>query len=145
MDRAITDHLHLRHRFQVGPRSVEQLKLQLSEALLVESEDVEVRVRGSDLAAGLPKELALPASEFRRLWMRFVREAAATVREALAQTPPELARDILDGGIRLTGAAAQTALLGSTISDVVGVPIAIAPDPQNAVSRGLARLVAELR
>lgn len=145
LDRAITDHLHLRHRFQVGPRSVEQLKLQLSEALLVESEDVEVRVRGSDLAAGLPKELALPASEFRRLWMRFVREAAATVREALAQTPPELARDILDGGIRLTGAAAQTALLGSTISDVVGVPIAIAPDPQNAVSRGLARLVAELR
>jgi len=141
LDRAITDHLHLQHRFQVGPRSVEQLKLQLSEALCAGADDIDVQVRGSDLAAGLPKELTLPASEFRRLWMRFVREAAATVREALAHTPPELARDILDSGIRLTGAAAQTALLSSTIEEVVGVPVTIAPDPQNAVSRGLGRLV----
>ena len=141
LDRAIADHLHLAHRFQVGPRSAEQLKLDLSMAIETDSWDRHVQVRGSDLAAGLPRTLSLPASEFRRLWLRFSRKTAATVREALARCSPELARDILDGGIHLTGGAARTALLASAISDYAGVIVHLAHEPEHAVARGLAGLM----
>jgi actin-like ATPase involved in cell morphogenesis len=50
------------------------------------------------MASGLPGILSLPASEFRRLWLRFVEDVAATVREALSRTSPELARDVLESG-----------------------------------------------
>jgi rod shape-determining protein MreB len=141
LDRAIIDHLHLTHRFQVGPRSAEQLKFDLSNAFEAGVWSREVTVRGSDLAAGLPKTLCLPASEFQGLWMRFVSKAAATVREALARCSPELARDVLDGGIHLTGGASRTALLASTISDHVGVAVSLTGNPERAVALGLASLV----
>ena len=142
LDRAIIDHLHLNHRFQIGPRSAERLKLDISRALDAGSNDLEVSVRGSDMASGLPNILSLPASEFRRLWLRFVRDIAATVREALARTSPELARDVLEGGIHLTGGAAQTALLGKTLSQEVGVAVHSPPEPELRVARGLASYVA---
>lgn len=140
LDGAIIDHLHLNHRFQIGPRSAEQLKFEISQAFGRGAWNDQVSVRGSDLAAGLPRTLTLPASEFRGLWMRFVTMAAATVRKALARTSPELMRDIHDGGIYLTGAAANTALLGSTISDHAGVCVHIAAEPDHAVARGLAKV-----
>lgn len=141
LDRAIIDHLHLNHRFQVGPRSAERLKLDISKAYEAASNDLAVSVKGSDMASGLPSILSLPASEFRRVWLRFVRDVAATVREALARTSPELARDVLEGGIHLTGDAARTALLGLTISKEVGVPVHLSPEPEFRVARGLASYV----
>ena len=113
----------------------------MSDAFGTESWDRRVNVRGSDLAAGLPKTLTLPASEFRRLWTRFVRKVATTVREALARCSPELAHDIFDSGIHLSGGAARTALLATTISDTAGVPVHLAAEPEQAVARGLAALV----
>jgi rod shape-determining protein MreB len=141
LDRAIIDHLHLNHRFQVGPRSAEQLKLDISKAYETGSNDLAVSVKGSDMASGLPSILSLPASEFRRVWVRFVRDVAATVREALARTSPELARDVLEGGIHLTGNAARTALLGLAISKEVGVAVHSSPEPEFRVARGLASYV----
>lgn len=141
LDRAIIDHLHLSHRFQIGPRSAEQLKLDISDAFEAGANDLQVSVKGSDMASGLPGFLSLPASEFRRLWLRFVRDVAATVREALSRTSPELARDVLEGGIHLTGGAARTALLGTTISSEVGVAVHSPPAPELRVARGLATYV----
>ena len=138
LDRAITDHLNLTHRFQIGPLSAEQLKLDISKAFASASGQAEVAVRGMDLAAGLPRILRLPASEFRKLWFRFISRATAIVREALALTSPELARDVHDGGIHLTGGAAQTALLASSLAEQINVPVHIAAEPALCVARGLA-------
>jgi rod shape-determining protein MreB len=140
LDRAIVDHLHLAHRFQIGPRSAEQLKLDISQAFH-SGEDPDVSVRGLDMASGLPKALTLPASEFRRLWTRFVRQAVAIVREALGRTPPELARDVLNGGIQLTGGAAQTAMLAKSMSEKIGVEVVCATEPARRVAKGLASFV----
>ena len=138
LDRGIVDHLHLTHRFHIGPLSAEQLKLDISKVFASERPDADVGVRGMDLASGLPRTLTLPASEFRKLWMRFMLKVAAVVREALSRTSPELARDVHDGGIHLTGGAACSALLASNLSEQIGVPVHVALEPAHCVARGLA-------
>ncbi len=137
LNRAIADHLHLSHRFQIGDHSAEQLKVDLSAAFEAGQPDREVRVRGSDLTAGLPRSLSLAASEFLDIWRRFNQRIAATVRAALAETSPELTHDVMDSGLHLAGGAAATGLLATVLAEQTGIAIHRPAEPSRSVAAGL--------
>ena len=141
LDQALTDHLNIHHRFQIGVAAAQALKLKISEILGTVNPDQLVEVRGLDTTSGLPRLMTLPATEFRSVWLRHVDQIVSVVREALRDTPPELSHDVLEGGILLTGGGAFGALLADRISDRTGVATQIADAPRHCVALGLQRLL----
>jgi rod shape-determining protein MreB len=141
LDRAFIDHLHLKRRFQVGPATAERLKLELSILLQSGAMDRLLEVRGLDTASGVPKTIAVPASELLTVWERYLDSVVSAILAALGETPPELSQDILEDGIILTGGAAMTGLLAQRIREAVGVDVRIAPAPLRSVAAGLARFL----
>lgn len=145
LDRMLIEHLNQRHRFQIGGSTAERLKLELSSLLARGTTDALIEVRGLDVAQGIPRTIAVPASELLAVWDRYSREVLGAVRAALAETPPELCRDILEDGITLTGGAAMTGLLACLISDQTGIETRVGERPLTAVADGLSTLLSESR
>lgn len=143
LDRMLVEHLHLRHRFQIGSSTAERLKLELSSLLAQGNPGILLEVRGLDVARGVPTTIAVPASELVAVWDRYSEEVLSAVRAALAETPPELCQDILDDGIVLTGGAAMTGLLASLIADRTGIETRVSEAPLQAVAEGLSRLLSK--
>lgn len=141
LDRALIDHLHLRHRFQIGSSTAERLKLELSSLLDSNLGEAELEVRGFDATMGVPKTITVPASELLTLWHRHTADVVAAVRTALGETSPELSKDVLEDGIVLTGGAAMTALLMQRIAEETGIPTRIANAPLRSVAKGLEKLL----
>jgi rod shape-determining protein MreB len=137
LDQALIDHLHLRHRFQIGISTAEALKLRISRLLAQGELDALVEVSGLDAARGLPATIELPVAEMMRIWNRHADSIVAVVRDALGRTPPELSHDILEDGILLTGGAAMTALLAGRIAEETGIRTLCADAPLDSVARGL--------
>ena len=141
LDRMLVDHLHHQHRFQIGSSTAERLKLELSSLLDRGANDSLLEVRGLDVAQGIPRTIAVPASELLAVWDRYSQEVVSAVRSALAETPPELSQDILEDGITLTGGAAMTGLLARRITDETGIAAKVSEAPLKAVASGLAALL----
>jgi rod shape-determining protein MreB and related proteins len=141
LDQALTDHLKSRYRFHIGAASAESMKLELSSMLAAGDAAGKLEVRGLDAATGLPRSLAIMASDFLRVWERQADQIVQAVAEALAETPPELSHDVLEEGIMLTGGAALTGLLAGRIASRTGVRTEIAAAPLHTVALGLQRLI----
>lgn len=141
LDRMLIEHLHQRHRFQIGSSTAERLKLELSSLLAQGATSGLLEVRGLDVAQGIPRTIAVPASELLAVWDRYSQEVLSAVRAALAETPPELCQDILEDGIILTGGAAMTGLLALLISDQTGIETRVSEAPLKAVADGLSSLL----
>lgn len=141
LDRMLIEHLHHRHRFQIGSSTAERLKLELSSLLDRGATDALLEVRGLDVAQGVPTTIAVPASELLAVWERYSQEVLGAVRAALVETPPELSRDILEDGIFLTGGAAMTGLLARRITEQTGIATKVSEAPLKSVAGGLARLL----
>lgn len=140
VDNALLHHLHLKRQFHIGQSSAEALKMALSEAL-TPGTATHVEVRGLDMRSGLPRVLQLEVQELRPILEKHATEVTAAVRSAFAVTDPDLATDILEDGITLTGGAALTALLSERIEDATGIPVHRAEEPQKAVAKGLGVLL----
>jgi rod shape-determining protein MreB len=136
VDAALLQHLHMRRHFQIGHSAAEVLKMKLSEALALGTA-THVEVRGLDTKSGLPRLLELEVGELSPILEEYAAQVTAVVRAAFAKTPPDLAIDILDDGIALTGGAALTALVAERIADSTGLRVYRADDPRKAVSKGL--------
>lgn len=143
LDQALIDHLHSRHRFQVGVAAAENLKLQISGLLAAGQSDALVEVRGLDTTSGLPRVMSLPASELLPVWLKHVEQIVQIVRDALSETDPEMSQDILESGILLTGGGALSALLAERIESGTGVPTRVVDAPRRCVALGLQRLIEE--
>jgi rod shape-determining protein MreB len=141
LDRMLIEHLHQRHQFQIGGSTAERLKIELSSLLAQGATDALLEVRGLDIARGIPRTIAVPGSELLAVWDRYSHEVLSAVRAALAETPPELCRDILEDGITLTGGAAMTGLLACLISDRTGIETRVSERPLEAVADGLSALL----
>lgn len=141
LDRALVDYLNLHHRFHIGASQAERLKLDLSLALEHGDNDRLLEIRGLDTAEGLPKVVAIRASQLLTLWQKNVDAVIVAVCAALAETPPELSQDIFEDGIVLTGGAAMTGLLAQRITERTGVQARIADDPLKSVANGLTRMI----
>lgn len=146
LDEAIIHHLHSRHRLDIGLRTAEKVKREIA-ALGVgpDGEGATIEVSGRRVGEGLPVRLTLPADDLLSLVARHADTVAETVKLALAETSPELSRDILDDGITLAGGSSMISLLSRSIASATGLEVNIAERPRDCVALGLQRILQEAR
>ena len=124
-----------RHNLIVGERTAEELKIAIGSALPIEPEESS-RVRGRDQITGLPRTITVQSSEICQAIQEQLGAIVHIVRAVLEQTPPELAADVIDHGIVLTGGGARLRHLDALLLGEVGVPVHIADEPDRCVARG---------
>ncbi|MDP6605054.1 MAG: rod shape-determining protein [Dehalococcoidia bacterium] len=135
LDDAIAAHIKRRHNLIVGERTAEEVKLALGSALPLEP-DTTVGVRGRDQISGLPRTVTVQSSEVTQAIQEHLGSIVQTVRSVLERTPPELASDVIDRGIVLTGGGAMLRHLDDLLRHETGVSVHVADDPLQCVARG---------
>ena len=142
IDEAIVSHVKSEYSLLLGEASAERLKIAAGSAFPLRTE-VSERVRGRDLVTGLPTTVLVGSAEVRRAVETPVASIVDLVRSVLDTCPPELAGDVVDRGIVLTGGGALLRGLDERLSHELGVPVRTAQDPLRAVARGAGRCVEE--
>lgn len=143
MDDDIIQYIKKTYNLMIGERTAEQLKLEIGSAGDPdESESMEIR--GRDLLTGLPKTLTVTAQEIADALRDTVNEIIEAVKITLEKTPPELAADIMDRGIVLTGGGALLRNLDKVISEETKMPVIIAENPLDCVAIGTGRALENL-
>jgi rod shape-determining protein MreB len=142
VDDAIVAHLKSEYSLLLGERSAEQIKVAAGSAFPLR-EEISERVRGRDLGTGLPKTVVVNSTEIRRAIEGPLLQIVELVRSVLDVCPPELAGDVLDRGVVLTGGGALLRGLDERLRHELGVPVHVADDPLRAVARGAGRCVEE--
>ncbi len=146
LDEAIIHLLHSRYRLDVGLRTAEKVKREIAAFGAARNcEAATIDVSGRSVTGGVPVRLAVPASDLLSLLARHAETVAEIVKLVLAETPPELSRDILEDGITLTGGASLISLLSPSIAAATGLEVVIADRPRDCVALGLARVLEEGR
>jgi rod shape-determining protein MreB len=142
MDDAIASYVRRHHNLLIGEATAERVKLQLGAARLGERGAApDAVIKGRDLARGVPLELAISQSEIVEALMEPVGQIVEAVRAALENTPPEIAADILDGGIIMTGGGSLLANLDGMLATETGLPVNVADNPLNCVALGAGRVL----
>jgi rod shape-determining protein MreB len=135
IDDAIATYLKRKHNLLIGERTAEDLKITAGSAVTMK-EALYAEVRGRDLVSGLPRSLEVSSNEVVEAIQEPLRLIVGAVRAVLEETPPELAADIFDRGIVLSGGGAQLRGLDRYIAMHTGIPTVVANDPQTSVVRG---------
>jgi len=137
MDQAIILHIRQKYNLLIGERTAEELKIRLGRAKLLPGEEKEVaEVRGRDLLTGLPRTAEIPAEDIVEALQEPLSKIFQGVRNVLESTPPELASDIYERGILLTGGGALLRNLDVALQEATGVPVVVAENPIEAVALG---------
>ncbi len=142
LDQAIIAHLKKEHSLMLGEGTAEEIKMTLGSAFPLASE-LTGEIRGRDMVTGLPSTVTVSSVEIRKAIEEQVHTVVDAVRTTLDQTPPELAGDIMDRGIVLTGGGALLRGLDERISHETGMPVHVAADPLSAVVLGSGKCVEE--
>lgn len=136
MDAAIAQYIKRKYNLLIGDRTAEIIKTTIGNAY-PDSENYEtLEVKGRDLVSGIPKILAIDSGEIRTAISEQIDAIVEITKIALEQTPPELAADIVDRGIMLTGGGALLKNLDKLLREETGLPVTIADDPLSAVALG---------
>ena len=132
---AISVHLKRRYNLLIGERTAEEVKIAVGSAIQMK-EPLRTEVRGRDLVSGLPRNLEVTSNDVTEAIQEPLALIVGAVRSVLEETPPELAADIFDRGIVLSGGGAQLRGIDRFLSMHTGIPVVIADDPQTSVVRG---------
>ncbi len=143
MDRAIVQFLKKKYNLLIGERTAEQIKIEIASATEIDPE-LETRVKGRDLVGGIPKTIILSSSEVREALSEPIAQIVDAVRISLERTPPELAADILDRGIILSGGGALLRGLDQRLREETNLPINVVEDPLTCVVRGTGKVLENL-
>ncbi len=135
IDDAIAAFVKRKHNLLIGERTAEDIKVGIGSAL-APKELLTMEVRGRDIVSGLPKNIVLDSREVAEAIQDPLAQIVGAVRGVLEETPPELAADIYDKGIVLTGGGALLRNLDRYLVMHTGVPAIVADDPQTCVARG---------
>lgn len=135
IDQAITDFIKKKYGLAIGERTAEEIKIAIGSAI-PQTKDEYVEVRGRDLIAGLPKTIRVSANEIAEAIQDELREIINAIKKVLQETPPELAADVIDKGMILSGGGAMLRHLDQLITKTTGVPCYIADDPLYCVAKG---------
>jgi rod shape-determining protein MreB and related proteins len=144
MDTAIAHYVRKHHNLLIGERSAEALKLSLGSACAVDDQSRKAIVKGRDLVSGFPKTIAVTEEEVRESLRESVAAIVETVRACLERTPPELAADLVDKGIVVSGGGALLRGLDHLLRLETHLPVTIADDPLTCAARGAGRILDEL-
>jgi rod shape-determining protein MreB and related proteins len=135
LDAAIAEYIRKKHGLAVGDRTAEEIKIKIGSAIPVEKE-LTIEIRGRDLIHGLPKTISVSTNEIVEAIQEELREIIRAVRAVLQETPPELAADIIDKGMIMTGGTALLKNLDKLIGQSTGVPAYVADDAILCVAKG---------
>ena len=143
MDEAILQYIKGKYNLLIGERSAELIKTTVGNAHRDEKAE-HMQIKGRDLATGIPKIIGIDSDEVRQAIIEQIKTIVETVKSALEQTPPELAADIVDNGIVLTGGVALLKGLDSLLREETGLPITITEDPLTTVVLGSGKALDEI-
>ena len=135
MDEAIMTHVKRKYNLLIGETSAEEIKIKIGSAYPLDPEET-LEIKGRDLLDGIPKNITITSEEIRKSIAEQVDSIVQAVRIALEQTPPELAADIVDRGIVLTGGGALLKGLDQLLRDQTNLPITVVDDPLSTVVMG---------
>ncbi len=135
LDHAIADYIKKTHNLAIGDKTAENVKISIGSAVPVEEELVCI-VKGRDFITGLPRSAELKTNELVRAMGKELREIIKAIRDVLQETPPELAADIIDRGIIMTGGSSLLRNFPELVLRRTGVKAAVAKDALYCVARG---------
>ncbi len=135
MDDAIVQYIRKNYKLLIGERTAEEIKINIGSAI-VPPGDPQMDIRGRDLVSGLPKTITIRANEIREALEEPVIKIIEAVKSTLEKTPPELAADIMDHGIMMTGGGALLHDLSTLLSHETGMPVLVADDALSCVGEG---------
>jgi rod shape-determining protein MreB len=143
MDDAITAYIKRKYNLLIGDRTAEAIKKKIGNAFPPDEVET-MEIKGRDLVAGVPKTLTINSDEIRESLAEPVSAIVEAVKSVLERTPPELAADIVDRGIVLTGGACQLRNLDVLLREQTGLPVMVSESPECAVVLGTGKALDEL-
>ncbi len=140
MDASIMQYIKKTYNLLIGERTAEEIKITIGSAIPQEF-DTEREIRGRDLVTGLPKTIVIQAGEIGKALAEPVAGIIEAVKVTLEKTPPELASDIMDRGIVMTGGGSLLRGLDKLLNRETGMPVHLAEDPLSCVAAGTGKAV----
>ena len=142
LDEAIVNYVKKEYSLMIGERTAEDVKIRIGSAYKEGEEmEMEMEIRGRDLISGLPKTMQISSSEVRDALRDPVNSIVDGIKSTLEKTPPELASDIMENGIMLTGGGALLKGLDKLVKEETGMPVKIAENPLDCVAIGTGKSV----
>ena len=139
-DEAIVQFLKKNYNILIGDQTAEQIKINIGSAYPL-GDEREMEVKGRDIVSGIPKTVKIHSSEVRESLQEPIMAIVEAVRQALEQTPPELASDIVDRGIVMTGGGSLLRGLDQLLREETNLPINVDEEPLTCVVRGTGRIL----
>lgn len=135
IDNAIVNFIKKQYSLTIGERTAEEIKFAIGSAMQYTGESF-YDVKGRDMVTGLPKNVRVASGEIRDAMAEVIREIVDVVKTTLEETPPELAGDIMENGIILTGGGALIRNMDRLIANVTGIPVVVSENPLDCVAVG---------
>jgi rod shape-determining protein MreB and related proteins len=140
MDEAISSYVRRNHNLLIGEATAERIKQEVGIAKMpADGKGLTIHIKGRDLVNGVPKEIAITQAQIAEALTEPVSAIVEGVRIALENTAPELAADIVDQGIVLTGGGALLQGIDEVLREATGLPVTVADDPLTCVALGTGR------
>nr|WP_200773901.1 rod shape-determining protein [Tepidibacter formicigenes] len=139
-DESIVNYVKKEYNLMIGERTAEEVKIKIGSAFKEEKEE-KLDIRGRDLVSGLPKTINITSSEVREALKEPITIIVDGIKATLERTPPELAADIMENGIMLTGGGALLKGLDKLVKEETGMPVYIAENPLDCVAIGTGKSV----
>ena len=143
LDESIVHYIKKEYNLMIGERTAELIKVTIGAAYPKPKEEI-MEIRGRDLITGLPKNLSITSAEITDAIKEPINAIIDSIKLTLEKTPPELASDIMDRGIMLTGGGALLSGLDKLIREETGMPVMIAEKPLDCVVMGAGKVLEEI-
>ncbi len=142
-DQAISDYMKRKHGLAIGERTAEEIKIKIGSAVAQVKEEY-MEIKGRDLTGGLPRTVKISSNEITEALQDELRGVINAIKKVLQDTPPELAADIMDKGMILSGGGALLKNLDQLIVKTINVPCYVADDPLLCVAKGAGKILDNL-
>ena len=144
LDEALVRYMRRYHNMMIGERTAEEMKHEIGSAWPQARDNIAAEIRGRDLVSGLPKNIMVTCDEAHEAMKEQIDAIVSASKEILERTPPELAADIMDKGIVLTGGGALLHGLDMRLIDETQLPVHVAENPVQCVALGTAKALVNL-
>ena len=139
MDSSTIQYIKREYNLLIGERTAEEIKINIGTAIANPNQDKTMDIRGRDLVSGLPKTVRIKSSEICEALSEPVHKIVDAVKGTLEKTPPELAADVMDHGIMMTGGGSLLNSLDKLLSHETGMPVLVSEDALSCVGEGTGR------
>ena len=143
LDMAVVDYVRRKYSLLIGERTGEEIKIQIGSAISLD-EPLTMQVKGRDQVSGLLNSIELTSEDVREAMKETLKEISNALKDVLEQMPPDLAGDIVENGIVLTGGGALIRGLDKYLSDIVKLPVYVGDEPLLCVAKGTGKALEEI-